>query len=478
MPTEETTAKAAKASLWFAVCSVIQKCIGLIVIPIFTRLLSEPEYGDYVVFQSWTEIAAILITLNLGSYVFFNGMMKYENDRDGFTASMLGLTGVTGLLWLGIFLVAPSFWSKLLGLAAPYVFLLVLRCIISPCYSYWSAKLRYEFQFKPVVALTLVLTIATPAISIPAIWFSADKLAAALIAQVAVMAVVYLVPLVSIVSKSRKFFCLAYWRYALRFNLPLIPHLLSTVVLQQCDRIMISDLCGAAYAAIYNVAYSAGLAMSFIHGAIVQALTPWMYQLIKEEQYDKVQPVAASLLILIGSASFLLTLFAPEVMAVLAPSSYQEGIYAIPPVAACVMLMTAFNLFVTVEYFYEETLWVMFASMAAAVLNVVLNLVLLPVFGFIAAGYTTMFCYFALVFGHYLLMRRAIRRHNPGMVLFNAPRIFFIVLAFMAATVACSAIYPYPWVRYVLVVLFATAVLFKRTWIVGTVKSILQIKER
>lgn len=478
MAAEETTARAAKASIWFAICSIVQKCIGLIVIPIYTRLLSEPEYGEYVVFQSWTEIAAILITLNLGSYVFFNGMMKYENDQDGFTSSMLGLTGVTGLLWLGVFLAAPSFWSNLLGLAAPCVFLLVLRCIISPCYSYWSARLRYEFRYKPVVALTLVLTIATPVVSIPAIWFSADKLSAALIAQVAVMAVVYLVPLVSIVSKSRKFFCPSYWKFALRFNLPLIPHLLSTVVLQQCDRIMIADLCGAAYAAIYNVAYSAGLAMSFIHGAIVQSLTPWMYQLIKERQYEKVQPVASSLLVVIGSASFMLTLFAPEVMAVLAPSSYQEGIYAIPPVAACVMLMTAFNLFVTVEYFYEETLWVMFASMAAAILNVALNLWLLPLFGFVAAGYTTMFCYLALVFGHYLLMRRAVRRHNPEMKLFSAPHIFGIVFAFMGATVACTVIYPYPWVRYALVAIAVAIVALKRAWLAKTVRSVLQIREK
>ena len=57
-----------------------------------------------------------------------------------------------------------------------------------------------------------------------------------------------------------------------------------------------------------------------------------MYQLIGKSNTAKVQPVAASLLILIGGAGFLLTLFAPEVMAVLAPSSYQEkGIYAIRP---------------------------------------------------------------------------------------------------------------------------------------------------
>lgn len=120
----------------------------------------------------------------------------------------------------------------------------------------------------------------------------------------------------------------------------------------------------------------------------------------------------------------------------------------------------------------------MFASIAAAVLNVVLNLWLLPMFGFVAAGYTTMFCYFALVSGHYLLMRRAIRRHNPGMVLFNAPRIFCIVMAFMAATVACSPSILIRGFAMPMVVMLAAVVCFKRAWIAGTIKSMLQIKGR
>ena len=427
--------------------------------------MTEGDYGVYVVFQSWTEIVAIFVTLNLGSYVFNNGMMKFKNDRDGFTSSMLGLTGVIGIVWMVIFLIMPSFWSGVFGLAAPYVFLLILRCIVLPSYSYWSAKLRYEFKYKPVVALTLVLSIATPLISIPAIMFSADKVAAALVAQVLVMMIVYLVPLCSIIRRSRKFVSLEYWVFALKFNLPLIPHLLSTTILQQADRIMISDICGAAYAAIYSVAYSAGLAMSFIHSAIVQALTPWMYQTIESGEYGRIQPVSTAILVIEGGASLLLTLLAPEIMMLLAPVEYYEGIYAIPPVAACVILMTTFNLFVTVEYYFEETMWVMVASIIAAALNIALNILLLPLFGFLAAAYTTLLCYLMLAIGHCLLMQKAMKKHNMSVRLFDLKQVFGIIALFVGLMVACSAIYSFVILRCCILAVCLFIVFLKRAWI-------------
>lgn len=462
-----STSLVARASVWYAVCSVLQKCIGLIVIPIYTRLMSGDDYGTYVVFQSWTEIAAIFITLNLGSYVFNNGMMKYENDRDGFTSSMLGLTGLIGILWLLIFLIAPEFWSAVLGMSAPYVFLLVLRCIVMPCYSYWSARLRYEFKYKPVVALTLCLTILTPAVSIPLIFFSQDKLSSALVCQVLVMALVYLVPLVSIVSKSRKFISLEYWIFALKFNLPLIPHLLSTIILQQCDRIMIQSLCGAFSSALYSVACSAGLAMSFIHNSVVQSLTPWMYQMMKGKRYGDIQPVGLSLMFLISLASLILSLFAPEIMALLAPPEYLEGMYAIPPVAACVMLMTLFNLFVTVEYYYEQTKLVMIASAIAAIANVFLNWLLLPIFDYIAAAYTTLLCYFILSVGHYFLMKLALKRNKCESGIFEGKTIFGAAIALVTLVLSSVLIYPYPIARYFAILVMAMAGLINREKLIG-----------
>ena len=42
-----------KAALWFAMCNFINKGIAMIVVPLYTRMLTTEEYGTYTVFQSW-----------------------------------------------------------------------------------------------------------------------------------------------------------------------------------------------------------------------------------------------------------------------------------------------------------------------------------------------------------------------------------------------------------------------------------------
>lgn len=453
---------AAKASAWYAVCSILQKCVGLIVIPVYTRLMSADDYGTYSIFQSWYAIAAIVVSLNLSQYVFQNGMAKYPDDRSGFSAAMFGLSTASSLVWVVVFLVAPGFWADLLGMAAPFVFILLLRCIITPAYEYWAARLRYEFRYRGVVALTLALTVLTPLVSVPCIYFAEDKVAAALVCQVIVMMAVYAVPFASIVRHSRKFIDRKYWSFALRFNLPLIPHFLSSTVLSQADRVMIGSICGEAQAAVYSVAYSAGLTMQLVHTAINQSLIPWTYQKLCKDDFGDLGRLCSSLIAVVGACCLALTVFAPEIMALLAPASYYEGVYVIPPVAATVMLMFLYNLFATIEYYYEETGAVALASIAGAVLNIILNLVILPVFGFVAAGYTTLACYVFYSAGHYLLMRRALRLHGAKEMPYNVGALALITTGLSISMILTGLLYPYPVVRYAIAAISALAAITAR----------------
>ena len=54
-----------RASFWFLICSFLQKGISSITTPIFTRLLTTDEYGQYGAFNSWLGIITIFVTLNL-----------------------------------------------------------------------------------------------------------------------------------------------------------------------------------------------------------------------------------------------------------------------------------------------------------------------------------------------------------------------------------------------------------------------------
>ena len=125
---------AAKASLWYAICGIVQKCIGVIVVPLYTRIMDPAAYGTYTVFQSWFTLLFVFTSLGLANYVFNNGMVRYEDDRDAFTSSMLGLSMAVTIAFMASFLLFPSFWVDLLGLSAPIVFLLFLRAFVSPSY--------------------------------------------------------------------------------------------------------------------------------------------------------------------------------------------------------------------------------------------------------------------------------------------------------------------------------------------------------
>lgn len=80
-----------KASVWFAICSLLQKGLSIITVPIFTRLMSTEQYGYYTAYISWYNILLVFTSLNLFYGVYNNAMMKFRDDRAGYTSSMQGL---------------------------------------------------------------------------------------------------------------------------------------------------------------------------------------------------------------------------------------------------------------------------------------------------------------------------------------------------------------------------------------------------
>ena len=68
-----------KVAFWFLVCSVFQKGISVITTPIFTRLMSTSEYGEFNVFLSWQGIITAIVILTLSWGVYTQGLAKFEN---------------------------------------------------------------------------------------------------------------------------------------------------------------------------------------------------------------------------------------------------------------------------------------------------------------------------------------------------------------------------------------------------------------
>ena len=99
------SAPAARSALWFTLCNFLQRGAAVIVVPIFTRLLTTQQYGVCNVYFAWFDIFVLFTSLKLPYEGLNNGLIRHEEDKDGYTSAIQGLimvlTCAVGLLyWL------------------------------------------------------------------------------------------------------------------------------------------------------------------------------------------------------------------------------------------------------------------------------------------------------------------------------------------------------------------------------------------
>lgn len=451
----------AKASLWFVVCSLFQKGITFITTPFFTRMLSTSEYGETVLYSSWMEIVTIFATFQLSSGVFNKAMIKYEDDRDGYTSSSLFLASSLTVLLFVIYICTNSFGDKLFDLSKSMMIMMFIDIFFSTAMSFWSIRNRFEFKYINVVIFTFLVAIIGPLSSVAFIRISdvALQAEAKVFGLLLVKIVIYGFIFAKIFLKGKKFIDLHYWKYSVLYNIPLIPHYLSQQVLTQSDRIMISFMCGKGDAAIYGIAYQLSMVAFMFTYAIHNSFTPWSFEKLKKREYTDIGDKAIIIEIVIGLMCFFLSLVAPELIYILGGKRYETAIWIVPPVAMSVLFQTIYSLFGNVEFYYEKTWFVMIASIICAISNLILNYLFIPQYGFVAAGYTTLVCYVLYAFVHYCFMKRILKAEEIESI-YNGRLMWGIGGGFVSLSIIASVLYNYTALRYLLIFLIFAVLVF------------------
>lgn len=455
-----------KASLWFLICSFLQKGVSVITTPIFTRLLTTTEFGQYNVFNSWLRIISIFVSLNLSHDVFGQGLVKYSDNRNVFSSSLQGLSTFLVIVWTGIYLLFRNFWNNLFGLSTVQMMAMLLMIWTSAVFGFWASEQRVEYKYKMLVFITVIISIAKPAVGVFFVLNSSDKVTARILGIALVELIVFLGMFVAQMARGKCFYNGHFWKYAIAYNSPLILHYLSQTVLISADRIMIERMVGSSEAGIYSLAYAISQVMNFFNTALLQTLTPWIYEKIKQKKISEISSKAYLALICIAAANLLLIVLAPEAVAIFAPVEYREAIWIIPPIAMSVYFMFCYDMFAKFAFYYEKTSWVMFGSIIGAVLNLVLNYLFIDIFGYQAAGYTTLVCYLVYAIGHYLFMNKVCDEYCDGVRPYEHKKILGITLLFLIAGFVLLMTYHYILLRYGIIVIAGVFALVKRKRII------------
>lgn len=463
---------AAKATLWFMVCTVIQKCIALVTTPIFTRLMLPAQYGQFSVYNSWLQIFTIIVTLRLNYAVFNKGMSKYKEDRDGYTSTMQSITFMLATALLIVYLIFHRQINALTELPTFIMVAMFVELLVTPAIDFWTIRKRYEYIYKPVVIRTLIMAILNSGIGVIAVLISEEKGYARILTCVLVNFCFGISLFVYNRQKGKVWFKKEYAIFALKFNLPLLLHYISQYIMDQFDRIMIQKMVGVAAAGIYSVAYNAGLLMKIVTQSIINAIVPWQYDKLEKKKFKELDDVLFLIYIMISGVALLFSAFAPEIMKILADEKYYEAVYVIPPVAIGLVFVFMYTAFANVEFYYDQNKFTMYISMIGALLNVGLNYVGIKMYGYMAAAYTTLFCYVIFALGHYIYMTISVKKLLNIEQVFETKRLVILSLAILFLGIAVMLFYNYMIIRYVIILLILIFAYLKRDIITNTLGNI------
>lgn len=457
-----------RATMWVALCQFIQKGIGMITTPIFTRLLSTTEYGRASTFFSWTDILMPIITLSC-----WRGMMNLfvkDKDKDEVLSSTISLSVIIALFWGTIIVFFRSAFMNLMSFSLELLLGLIIGCLAQNIFNAWTVRMQYDYKYKPLVIITLIYTFCSSFGGVLMVFFVSRTAEARVFSQIIFLALICLLISIISIAKEKKFFCKDIWLFNLSFSIPLIPHYLSEVVLQSSDRIMINNLCNSSEAAIYSVAYAVGSLINLIASVANSAFVPFQYQKIKSEEYATLAKTTNYVIGFVAICLCGLMLFGREIVLIFGGEKYSDSVSLVIPICLGVFFNYVFQLFARLQEYYEQKYTIVIASVLCAILNIILNFICIKQFGYKAAAYTTFICYLIFCFLHYVFYRNICKK-NIGHEIYDIKSLLIISATLIIIAIVIKFIEQLPLVKYLLFIVTFVALFSKRKNIIKIVKN-------
>lgn len=383
-----------KAGIGYTVGNILVNGIAFLSVPIFTRLLSTEDFGIYSSFITYQAILAMVIGLTLHTSLK-NAKYDFPKERKEYNSSSLLLMVFLFLFFLALGAVFQNPLEKMLSLDASFMVPLVIYSFASALMMFFNASLVLDYHYKAYLRASLFFSITSIALSVIFILFCfpENRAYGRILGGVIPIAMVGCYILWYYFRQKAPKINFAYWKYGLKISLPLVPHGLSQLILTQFDRIMILNMIGAAAAGIYSLAYTLAMVLQIIFSSLDSIWTTWFFEKMSKDQRADIKEKSRYYVILISLLTVMFFLAAPEMIKIFAGKSYWDAQYVVIPVALALYFSFLYYFPAGVEYYHKKTIFIALGTMAAAGVNILLNLWLIPIYGYVIAAYTTLVSY-------------------------------------------------------------------------------------
>jgi len=433
-----------RGTIAYTAAAVIQRGIGFVLLPVYARVLTPADYGQIGVLMTIAAAVATVLSFGLETAIF-RGYVRLA-DRPQELRRFVNTVGTFAII-------APLLLAVAAGLGLSSTFenafevprsavalgfigaALLTSATVVPL-----AILRAQERLREYLRLTGVQVVLTVGLTLTLVVVLGWGVVGWMLAFAAASAALLVRGVIVVGHAWSRELDARHLVAALAFGLPMIPHALAHWGLSLSDRMILGTYLDSAAVGVYYVAYLFGLPISLLAVGLSQAVQPLYARasIAGDRNRELARSVSDQALACILATMVVAVVGPPAVRAFL-PSAYAPAASFVPWIALGHGLYALYFIPMNaITVLSGRNRWVWVVTLIAAIVNVGLNILLVPRIGATAAAINTVVGYAILVVGITIYMFRVVDRP----VTFEWPRITLGVAIVIAATIAAMLFTP------------------------------------
>ena len=399
-----------KDSIIYAIPAIISRGLSLFLVPLYTQVLSPADYGSLDLFTVFASIVNLTIALEVSQGVArFYAEELNADHRVAYASSALWFTVTCHTVFalimlaftnnLSVFIMGRPDLQDEFRVGVFYIW-------ISSIFYLIQNQFRWELRSRHYALVSLIMAFVTAGMSL---WLTLKLslgLFGLLVGMVSGCGVASILGLWFLRKTFRVCFSFVRLRTMLAFSIPLVFSSIGVWISLYIDRLMINQFMSVDDVGLYGIAYRlagiAGLVMVGFQGA----LTPLIYTHHNEQGTPKHLARIFRFFLFFALLMFLgLTLFSKDIFNIFTSPEFYAGsdimIYLVPAVFLSNMYIFAPG--IAIEKRTNLYIWI---NLAGALVNIIMNWALIPVWGLEGAAVATLLAYLTVFSIHMIFSQK------------------------------------------------------------------------
>jgi O-antigen/teichoic acid export membrane protein len=375
-------------TLIFAFGNISSKIILFVMIPIYSHYLSPFEYGIIDTLSVTLMLLLPIVTLSI-----YESTLRYTVNNKGDTSSVISNSLFVSLLGLVILLL----FSPLLLLLRFDIYLIILMYFVLIFQSLNQILMSYARGKNKVIVYSLaglinsIFVMGFSLLFIIVLKWNIEGYYFSIIAGSFVSIIIIVFTLKLYQHVSFKYLDKKLLKEMLIFSLPLVPNALMWWFMNVSDRYVILIYMGFAANGIYAIANKFPTFIALVHTIFFQA---WQITVIEENENSNIKMIFSNIFNLFAAAMMILAailIFSiKDIYLILIDNEYLLG-WKITPLLIGSAIFFGFSSFLgSIYVITKKTKGALYTSILGALVNIILNIILIPIIGLLGAALATL----------------------------------------------------------------------------------------